>query len=119
MPKKTYNKIRKSNLPFVYGIIYGKNDTMHEYPITEQIIKIAGEHCRKAGGSKVTKVSLVIGDYSASLRDDQVLREPSSWLFRRLFFLHHLCPPGQIRGLPQQGEHSEGSLFSSPAVLIM
>ena len=37
---------------------------MHEYPITEQIIKIAGEHCRKAGGSKVTKVSLVIGDYS-------------------------------------------------------
>jgi hydrogenase nickel incorporation protein HypA/HybF len=37
---------------------------MHEYPITEQIIKIAGEHCRKANGSKVTKVNLVIGDYS-------------------------------------------------------
>ena len=37
---------------------------MHEYPITEQIIKIAGDHCRKAHGSKVTKVSLVIGDYS-------------------------------------------------------
>ena len=37
---------------------------MHEYPITEQIIKIAGKHCRESGGSKVTKVNLVIGDYS-------------------------------------------------------
>lgn len=37
---------------------------MHEYPITEQIIKIAGEHCKKSGGTKVTKVNLVIGDYS-------------------------------------------------------
>ena len=37
---------------------------MHEYPITEQIIKIAGEHCKKSGGSRVTKVNLVIGDYS-------------------------------------------------------
>mgnify|MGYP002563573081 FL=1 len=37
---------------------------MHEYPITEQIIKIAGEHCRKSGGTRVTKVNLVIGDYS-------------------------------------------------------
>ena len=36
---------------------------MHEYPITEQIIKIAGEHCKKSGGSRVTKVNLVIGDY--------------------------------------------------------
>lgn len=37
---------------------------MHEYPITQQIIKIAEEHCRKAEGSRVTKINLVIGDYS-------------------------------------------------------
>ena len=37
---------------------------MHEYPITEQIIKIAGRHCKEAGGEKVTKINLVIGDYS-------------------------------------------------------
>lgn len=37
---------------------------MHEYPITQQIIKIAENHCKKAGGTKVTKVNLVIGDYS-------------------------------------------------------
>lgn len=37
---------------------------MHEYPITQQIIKIAGEHCEKQGGSRVTKINLVIGDYS-------------------------------------------------------
>lgn len=37
---------------------------MHEYPITEQIIKIAGEHCAKNNGTRVTKINLVIGDYS-------------------------------------------------------
>lgn len=37
---------------------------MHEYPITQQIIKIAEKHCRESGGSKVLKVNLVIGDYS-------------------------------------------------------
>ena len=37
---------------------------MHEYPITEQIIKICTDHCHKAGGSRVSKVNLVIGDYS-------------------------------------------------------
>ena len=37
---------------------------MHEYPITQQIIKIAEDHCRKAEGSRVTKINLVIGDYS-------------------------------------------------------
>lgn len=42
---------------------------MHEYPITEQIIKIAEKHCREAGGSKVTKVNLVIGDYSGYVGD--------------------------------------------------
>ena len=37
---------------------------MHEYPITEQIIKIAEKHCREAEAQRVSKVSLVIGDLS-------------------------------------------------------
>lgn len=37
---------------------------MHEYPITEQIVKIAEEHCRKAGGKKVLAIRLVVGDYT-------------------------------------------------------
>lgn len=36
---------------------------MHELPITENIIKIAGEHCSENGGSRVTAIHLVIGDY--------------------------------------------------------
>ena len=37
---------------------------MHELPITEQIVRIAEEHCAKAGASRVTKIHLVIGDNS-------------------------------------------------------
>ena len=37
---------------------------MHELPITEKIIKIAEEHCRENGGTKVTKIHLVIGENS-------------------------------------------------------
>lgn len=37
---------------------------MHEYPITQQIIKIAENHAREAGSSKVKTVNLVVGDYS-------------------------------------------------------
>ena len=37
---------------------------MHEYPITEQIVKIAEKNCREAGASRVTSVNLVVGDYS-------------------------------------------------------
>lgn len=37
---------------------------MHEYPITEQIIKICERRCKEADGAKVTGVDLVIGDYS-------------------------------------------------------
>ena len=37
---------------------------MHEYPITQQIIKIAENHAREAGSQKVTAVNLVVGDYS-------------------------------------------------------
>ncbi len=42
---------------------------MHEYPITEQIIKIAETHCKEAHGEKVRKVNLVIGDYSGYVGD--------------------------------------------------
>lgn len=37
---------------------------MHEYPITEQLIKIAEEHCDKANANRVTLVNLVVGEYS-------------------------------------------------------
>ena len=37
---------------------------MHEYPITEQIIKIADKHCKEAGAPKVQKLTLVLGEYS-------------------------------------------------------
>ena len=37
---------------------------MHEYPITEQIVKLAEKHCRQAGAEKVVAVNLVVGDYS-------------------------------------------------------
>jgi hydrogenase nickel incorporation protein HypA/HybF len=36
---------------------------MHEYPITQQIIKIAEKHAADAGALRVTKVKLVVGDY--------------------------------------------------------
>ncbi|HIU25743.1 MAG TPA: hydrogenase maturation nickel metallochaperone HypA [Candidatus Copromorpha excrementigallinarum] len=42
---------------------------MHEYPVTQQIIKIAEDHCRRAEGKKVTAVNLVIGDYSGYVGD--------------------------------------------------
>lgn len=42
---------------------------MHEYPITEQIIKIAEKHCQDAGAKRVKKVTLVIGDYSGYVGD--------------------------------------------------
>ena len=40
------------------------NNHMHELPITQKIVKIADEHCRENGGSRVLKVNMVIGDYS-------------------------------------------------------
>ncbi|MEI8216801.1 MAG: hydrogenase maturation nickel metallochaperone HypA [Eubacteriales bacterium] len=42
---------------------------MHEYPITQQIIKLAEKHAVEAGASKVTKVELVVGDYSGFIGD--------------------------------------------------
>jgi hydrogenase nickel incorporation protein HypA/HybF len=46
-----------------YGRLY-YTVAMHELPITEQIIKIAEEHCREAGAAQVTKIHLVIGENS-------------------------------------------------------
>ena len=37
---------------------------MHEYPITEQIIKTASKHCKDNNADKVTKIKLVLGDRS-------------------------------------------------------
>lgn len=37
---------------------------MHEYPITEQLVKMAEEHCKEAGAEKVKKINLVCGEYS-------------------------------------------------------
>lgn len=37
---------------------------MHEYPITLRIIEIAQERAKAEKASRVTKVTLVVGDYS-------------------------------------------------------
>lgn len=36
---------------------------MHEYPITQRIIEIAGEHAKKNQAEKVKVINLVVGDY--------------------------------------------------------
>ena len=42
---------------------------MHEYPITQQIIKIAEDHAREAGAARVKTLRLVVGDYSGFIGD--------------------------------------------------
>lgn len=42
---------------------------MHELPITQNIIKIAEEHARRANARRVTLVKLVVGDYSGFIGD--------------------------------------------------
>ena len=37
---------------------------MHEYPITEHIVEMAEEQCRKSGAVRVKAVNLVVGEYS-------------------------------------------------------
>ncbi|MDP4093510.1 MAG: hydrogenase maturation nickel metallochaperone HypA [Bacillota bacterium] len=44
---------------------------MHEYAITENIIKTVTEEAKKAGADKITKITLVIGDLS-SIVDESV-----------------------------------------------
>lgn len=63
--KKTYNREEKQ----AKILIYIKEDNMHEYPITQQIIKIAEKHCREAEADRVTKVHLVVGEYSGFVGD--------------------------------------------------
>ena len=42
---------------------------MHEYPITQQIIKICEKHCLEAEAQKVVNVRLVVGDSSGFIGD--------------------------------------------------
>lgn len=42
---------------------------MHEFPITQQIIKIASEAAQKNNSEKVEKIILVVGDYSGYISD--------------------------------------------------
>jgi hydrogenase nickel incorporation protein HypA/HybF len=42
---------------------------MHEYPLTEQIIKMAEEHAIKQCAAKVERINLVVGDDSGCVAD--------------------------------------------------
>lgn len=42
---------------------------MHEYPVTEQIIKIASEKAKESNARKVTRIDLVVGEYSGFVGD--------------------------------------------------
>ena len=37
--------------------------SVHEFPITEHIVKMACSKCEEAGGSRVRRINLVLGDY--------------------------------------------------------
>lgn len=42
---------------------------MHEYPLTEQIVRIAVEHAEKNRAARITRISLVVGDMSGFVAD--------------------------------------------------
>ncbi len=42
---------------------------MHEYPVTKQIIEIAGEHANKNNADKVLEINLVVGEYSGYMSE--------------------------------------------------
>lgn len=42
---------------------------MHEYPITQQIVKIVDDAARKENASRVTKIALVVGELSGFVGD--------------------------------------------------
>ena len=42
---------------------------MHELPITQQIIKIAEENAKANSAVKVTKITIVVGEYSGFIGD--------------------------------------------------
>jgi hydrogenase nickel insertion protein HypA len=37
---------------------------MHEYPITQRIIEVAGEYAQKNNAQEVKVINLIVGDYS-------------------------------------------------------
>lgn len=42
---------------------------MHEYPVTQQIIKLAEKHAKEKGGCRIRSIKLVVGDYSGFIGD--------------------------------------------------
>jgi hydrogenase nickel incorporation protein HypA/HybF len=42
---------------------------MHEYPLTEQIVKIASDKAKENNARKVTRITLVVGEYSGFIGD--------------------------------------------------
>ncbi len=42
---------------------------MHEFPITQQIIKLAEKHATELCASRIKKIKLVVGDYSGFVGD--------------------------------------------------
>ena len=42
---------------------------MHEYPVTEQIVKISSEQAKENNARKVTRITLVVGEYSGFIGD--------------------------------------------------
>lgn len=44
---------------------------MHEFPVTQSILKIALDHAQKSGAKKITALNLVIGEL-ASMVDDSI-----------------------------------------------
>lgn len=42
---------------------------MHEYPITQQIIRIASEQAKENNARRVTRITLVVGEYSGFIGD--------------------------------------------------
>ena len=42
---------------------------MHEYPVTEQIVRVAVEHAIKNKAARITRISLVVGEMSGFIGD--------------------------------------------------
>lgn len=50
------------------ALLYG-NDIMHEFAVTQSIVKMVTEEAEKAGGGKILEIRLVIGDLSTIIDD--------------------------------------------------
>ena len=42
---------------------------MHEYPITQQIIQIASDHAKENDARRITRITLVVGEYSGFISE--------------------------------------------------